>query len=341
MKKIFGVAVVLGVAMSATAQQAPKVTHAQMTTRAAGSLRAEIDAAKKESAPVWVGYAVPTVDKFSNGWGDGMVDYLEGNRHSEGGEEKRQTFDHANILLRVADGAVAKVRLDNPDRELDAGGVKFVWLTGVREEESIAVLTELARSDAKRLRESAVFAVSVHRSDAATQALIALAAAKEEIALREKAAFWLANERGAEGFAALKKFAREDGDAKFREKLTFDLSLSKQPGAADELLWMAKNDAEPRVRKQAQFWVAMMAQHKMNKDVPAALREAAANDPNAQVRQSAVFAISRLPGGEGAAQLIELAKTSKDPQVKKQAVFWLGQSKDPKALEYLEQVLKQ
>jgi HEAT repeat protein len=71
------------------------------------------------------------------------------------------------------------------------------------------------------------------------------------------------------------------------------------------------------------------------------LRTLATDDPNEQIRRSAVFALSRLPGDEAATQLIAVADSSKDPTVRRQAVFWLGQSKDPRALEYLTKLLKQ
>jgi HEAT repeat protein len=48
-----------------------------------------------------------------------------------------------------------------------------------------------------------------------------------------------------------------------------------------------------------------------------------------------------LPGDEAATQLIAVADSSKDPAVRRQAVFWLGQSSDPRALEYLTKILKQ
>jgi len=38
--------------------------------------------------------------------------------------------------------------------------------------------------------------------------------------------------------------------------------------------------------------------------------------------------------------LIDVARTSHDPEVRKQAMFWLGQSKDPRAVAFFEQVLK-
>jgi HEAT repeat protein len=80
---------------------------------------------------------------------------------------------------------------------------------------------------------------------------------------------------------------------------------------------------------------------KGGKAVAGDLRNQAENDPEASLRKSAVFALSRLPKDEAIPQLIQLATTSKDPAVRKQAVFWLGQSDDPRALDYLTKLLKQ
>jgi HEAT repeat protein len=37
---------------------------------------------------------------------------------------------------------------------------------------------------------------------------------------------------------------------------------------------------------------------------------------------------------------LKMAHSDASPQVRGQAIFWLGQSKDPRALEYLEAILK-
>ncbi len=79
------------------------------------------------------------------------------------------------------------------------------------------------------MRDSAVFAISIHQTNSATAALISLADPKNDLALREKAAFWLANQRGAEGLAAIKQFAHNDSDPKFRESLTFEPTPAEGP----------------------------------------------------------------------------------------------------------------
>ncbi len=52
-----------------------------------------------------------------------------------------------------------------------------------------------------------------------------------------------------------------------------------------------------------------------------------------------MFALTQLPADESTTQLIRVARTNRNPQVRKQALFWLGQSKDPRALAYIEEVL--
>jgi HEAT repeat protein len=321
--------------------QQPVVLHGQVTTETADrGLNSVIESAKKLSSPTWIGYSVPVVNKFGSGWSSRDVDYLEGNNNStsDDSDATRKTFDRAVILLRVADGAVTKIHVEDPDRQLDAGGVRFIWLGSVDQDDSVRVLADLARQDnVRHLRDSAVFAISVHQTNSATTALINLAGPTNDLALRDKATFWLANQRGPEGLAAIKKFAHDDGDPKFREKLTFDLTLSKDPSALDEIIRMAHEDSSPQVRKQAQFWMANKGGKKVTED----LKTLATNDPNEQIRKSAVFALSRLPGDEGTTQLIAVADSTKDPMVRKQAIFWLGQSNDPRALDYLTKLLKQ
>jgi HEAT repeats/PBS lyase HEAT-like repeat len=338
--RAFAATTILAAASTALFAQQPTITHGQVVTEAADhGLGAAIDNQKKQKDAVWLGYSVPAISKFSSGWNSGRVDYLEGRGDSvvEDSEGNSQPADHAIVLLRIADGAVMKVKVESPERELDAGGLRFVWLNAVSEDDSIRVLTDLARQDVRHLRDSAVFAISIHQSNSATTALIGLAGTESDLELREKAAFWLANQRGHDGFAAIQRFAHEDSDAKFREKLTFDLTLTKDPEALNELIRMAHEDASPQVRKQAQFWMASKGGKKVSQD----LRTIATNDPNEQIRRSAVFALSRLPGDEAATQLIAVADSSKDPVVRRQAVFWLGQSNDPRALEYLTKLLKQ
>ena len=71
-----------------------------------------------------------------------------------------------------------------------------------------------------------------------------------------------------------------------------------------------------------------------------AISAAIEDDPDTDIKKKAVFALSQLPKDQGVPMLIQVAKTNRNPAVRKQAMFWLGQSNDPRALDFFEQVLK-
>lgn len=100
------------------------------------------------------------------------------------------------------------------------------------------------------------------------------------------------------------------------------------------VLEISKNQQRPRaVRSQAVFWAAQAAGVKAADEIGAI----AQNDPDKEVRAAAVFALSRRD--DGFDQLIRIARTSKDRDVKQSAYFWIGQSKDPRAADFLAEVL--
>lgn len=321
------------------AAQQPQVVDAQLATQSVDrNLQATLDTLKQSAAPLWVGYTIATARPFNNNWRNSHISYLEkrGDYEDRAADEPTTTQDYAVVLFRLAGGKVDQVRVEALDRQIDAGGLRFVWLANVDPQDSVATLKALCLApESSHLLNSAIFLISLHGSDAALPALTALAGPGLSLHLREQSAFWLSSGRGHGGFLALQNLARTDKDDDFRSKLAFDFSISKDPGALDELMRMAHEDASPRVRSQAQFWMASRG----GKLVAASLHDSAESDPDAHTRKQAVFAISLLPQDQAATQLVQLAETSKYPDVRKQAVFWLGQSKDPKALDYLTKLI--
>ena len=82
-------------------------------------------------------------------------------------------------------------------------------------------------------------------------------------------------------------------------------------------------------------WLAQTASQRASAGIESALED----DPDVDVKKQAVFALSQLPADEGVPQLIRVARTNRAREVRKQAMFWLGQSEDPRALAFFEEVL--
>ncbi len=57
------------------------------------------------------------------------------------------------------------------------------------------------------------------------------------------------------------------------------------------------------------------------------------------MKRRAVFALTQMKDGEGVPTLIEIARTNKNPAIRKEAMQWLGRSKDPRAVKFFEDVL--
>jgi HEAT repeat protein len=104
----------------------------------------------------------------------------------------------------------------------------------------------------------------------------------------------------------------------------------------DLLVLARRKDAPEESRKQAIFWLGQAAGDRAT----AGLTELAdAADDDKEIRESAVFALSQLSDGGGVPALIKLARSSKHGDVRRNALFWLGQSEDPRALDLFEELL--
>jgi HEAT repeats len=114
-------------------------------------------------------------------------------------------------------------------------------------------------------------------------------------------------------------------------------ALSLQPGdrAVNTLIGFARTHAIAHLRGQALFWLAQRA----GQQAVAAISNAIDADPETEVKKRAVFALSQLPKDEGVPRLIDVARNNRNPEVRKQAFFWLGQSKDPRAVQFFEEIL--
>lgn len=341
-----------------TAAAQPRIANATVQTLpAAGGLEASLESlARGDAGAFWAGYSVPVAggerwmccepDRWA--WSSGAGPYgcrLESTGASSAttGTQPADTAVRLEaaremmVLVRVEGGQVRKVRTFSADCPLDGGGLGFFWLTEVKVADSLAWLSRQARTssaDASLARQS-VAAIALHADEAADTALETFVAPGQPLALRRHVAFWLGEARGQRGLATLQRLAGSEPDAALRREVTFGLSVSKEPGALPVLLRMAREDSNAAVRGQALFWLA----RKAGDMVAATLSDAAANDPETQVKERAVAGLSRLPNGEGIPLLIKVARTSPDPAVRKRAIFWLGQSKDARALDFIEGIL--
>jgi HEAT repeat protein len=103
------------------------------------------------------------------------------------------------------------------------------------------------------------------------------------------------------------------------------LALAKDPRVAEE------------TRRRAVFWLGQAAGVEATRGLDSIVRD---DRGELEVRKQAVFALSQRPSDEAVPALIRIARTSREPEILRTALFWLGQSDDPRALGLFEEILR-
>ena len=339
----------------------PKISNAKVQeVSASAGLKATVEGlVQKQTAPIWIGYSIPTaakertmccfdsVDNFGSGANKCCMGCrMESEKGSFSGTNSNcpqpEALPYAFVFFRAENKQITKLRVYSADCGLDFANLPLYWLEGVKPEQSVELLAGMVTAgdseDANRHKDpgrEAVMAIAMHDTPAADAALEKMIQPGQRPSLRENVAFWLGVERGKKGLELLRKYVRDDPDDRVREKGTFAFSQSTEPEALKDLIDMARHDESSRVRGQAIFWLAQKGSKKAAEQITDAIE----NDPETEVKKKAVFALSQMHDADAVPRLINVAKTNKNPAVRKQAIFWLGQMNDPRALDFLEEIL--
>lgn len=335
-------------AAPASAQPA-NLANARATTRqVAGDVAREIQSViASEAGPLWIGYELPTNDPrgpYGSEW-QGRCNLEDRGSIPSVVTSSTTYFLEAPktflVLFRIDQKRVDKVRTFSPNCRLDGGGLPFVWLTGIRPADSVALLTEYAKQigtdtpDDRSRDSGALAAIAYHADPAADRVLEQFIAPSQPDVLRERVPTLLGSARGRRGYELLRRIVKEDKSERVRERALQGLSVSREAEAVAVMIDVARNDANPRVRGQG---LVLLGQ-KAGQQAVATITNAIEQDPEIEVKRRAVTALNQLPKDQGVPLLIQVARTNKNPAVRKHAMNLLGQSKDPRALAFFEEIL--
>ena len=127
------------------------------------------------------------------------------------------------------------------------------------------------------------------------------------------------------------------GDGSASRDAVFPATLADSVTVWPDLVQLARDAAAARrVREQAVFWLGQAAGEAAVKDLTAMVGD---DSLDRDVREHAVFALSQQPKDVGVPALIQVARTNRDPDVRRKAFFWLGQTNDPRAVALFAEVL--
>jgi HEAT repeat protein len=241
---------------------------------------------------------------------------------------QKRSPEVVDILLKAA-------REDpSPDVREDA----VFWLSNVRDERVVDMLAEMAlNNNDPAIQEKAIFSLSNTRSEKASQVLRDIA--QRETAskgAREQAIFWLGNRRDTSSTAFLRGLYPRLTDKDLKEKVLFSVANQRASGSGQWLINIAMNERETmELRKQALFWAG--------NNKAATIPEIAAlydRVTDKEMKEQIIFVLSQQSKDSAAIdKLMAIARSDTDREMRSKAIFWLGQSRDPRVLKFLEELI--
>jgi HEAT repeat protein len=337
------------------------------------NLRSRMDAAVKlgraASAPFWTAYSFDvrpgvSVDMEWNG----KRTSVDGTNISF--DSTRETRNLGVFLLREPNGdAVTRVEVYNLDRDREFSGYRVYWLGRASNDESLGLLRGLIEGQqTAKIAEHATMAFALHDDPRVGGALKGFVQQSSIEKVRTSAVFWLGQVGGETPFLA--DLVRNENEAReVRKQAAFAIGVSKdraalstlqgvypavtnrdvknqiifaasinedKDAAVNFLIDVAGKDTDRESRKQAIFWLGQKAG---DRSLGALKDTLDRPDADTEIQKQAVFAISQRSKDESVPLLIKIAKTHANPAVRKQAIFWLGQTGDERAVDFFKEVL--
>ncbi|HYU53087.1 MAG TPA: HEAT repeat domain-containing protein [Gemmatimonadaceae bacterium] len=234
---------------------------------------------------------------------------------------QKRTPETANILMDVA--------RSDPDQDVREKAV--FWLSQVPG--STGLLEEILKGNGdENIKEKALFSLSQQNEPKAQQILRDFALRESESGdLREKAIFWLGQRRSTENTEFLRNLYSRLTNQDLKDKVMFSLSQQRGVGNEQWLMNIAVNPKEDiELRKKALF---LAGQAGVSIQELAALYDRIGDN---ELKDHLIFVLSQRQSDRAATdKMFDIAKNEKDPELRKKAIFWLGQSRDPRVQQFL------
>ena len=247
---------------------------------------------------------------------------------------QKRTSETEDMMLDV-------VRND-PSREVRKKAV--FWMGQLNTDRAAQALVQMLESPGvdEEIRKQAIFALMQQRSEVGRTAVRRIAEdARSPQELREQAVFWLGQQRSTENATFLRNLfdrlaaapAGSNGE-NIRQKILFSLSQMRGQGN-DEWLMQVAADSKHSVetRKQAIFSAGQAG---------VSTAELVALYPRLnerELKEQLIWVLSEKRDEAAFTRLMQIAKSDPDRELRKKAIFWLGQSNDPRVKDFLLEII--
>ncbi|HEX5882985.1 MAG TPA: HEAT repeat domain-containing protein, partial [Pyrinomonadaceae bacterium] len=197
-------------------------------------------------------------------------------------------------------------------------------------------LMKIYASDANiEVKKAALRSLGETKNPKAQTRLLEIARTDTNPDLRKQAVRVL-GERGEAAVDDLLKLFDTEQVPEVRRAALQSLSEIKSTRVEDKLFEIARGNEPTDIKKYA---IRMLGERVSKRSFDFLSQTAQSTDANAEVQVQAVRAISERRSEESVPLLIKIARSHPNQMVRKQAIRSLGESGDPRAVEYFREVL--
>ena len=252
-------------------------------------------------------------------------------------EDVRQGVLHAFSQMTNARAHARLLEIARAGDDIESRAQAIHWLGQRPGQGTIGELMSIYQGDRNReIREKVLHSLSQIDDPRAHAKLLEIARVGDDPEVRQQAIHWLGQRKGEAAVEDLSGLYRAERDTEVKSQILHAFARMDSPRALDKLFEVARSGENAELRQQALHWLGQKASERSL----AALREAAnSSDADTDVQLQAVHAISQRPAAEAVPLLIQLARTHRNPEVRRTAIHRLSQSGDPRALEFIREVL--
>lgn len=251
-------------------------------------------------------------------------------------EDVRQGVLHALSQMSNARAHARLLEIARAGDDIESRTQAIHWLGQRGGAETLDELMSIYTADRNtEIRQKILHSFSQMEDPRARAKLSEIAAGADDPEVRQQAIHWI-GQRGESALDELSKLYQSERNTEVKSQILHAFSQIDSPRALDKLFEVARSGENSELRQQAIHWLGQKAgERSLN-----ALRDMAnSSDADTEVQIQVVHAISQRPAGEAVPLLIQLARTHRNPEVRRMAIHRLSQTGDPRALEFIQEVL--
>lgn len=252
-------------------------------------------------------------------------------------EDVRQAVLHALSQMGNQRAHARLLEIARAGDDIESRTQAIHWLGQRGGEGALDELMSIYNADRNtEIRQKILHSLSQMEGPRAHAKLLEIARGADDSEVRQQAIHWLGQGNSETAFVELSQLYQAERDTEVKSQILHAFSRMDSPRALDKLFEVARSKENSELRQQAIHWLGQKAGERSL----AALRDMAnSSDADTDVQVQVVHAISQRPASEAVPLLIQIARTHRNPEVRRMAIHRLSQTGDPRALEFIQEVL--